>query len=185
MLANRRRFLNHLLRPTALGLLALGTMGAGPCGYQRAGLGGSFPKNVRTIAIKTLVNNSLRYRVEQRFTAALANEVLRRGLPITLTTDDVHADAVVSGSLDNFGFRSVLVDNSGRARVFEITVTSAITLRDQVNNRVLYDERRLQFRGEYQLSEDPRSFFNEEDPALERIARDFARSVVTAMLQGF
>ncbi|MBX7220648.1 MAG: hypothetical protein K1Y36_11930 [Blastocatellia bacterium] len=167
------------------GMLACFTLGAGPCGYQRAGFGGSFPKNIRTVAVQTLRNESLRYRVEQRFTQALAEEILRRGLPITLTTDTVHADALISGSLRNFGFRNVLVDNQGRTRVFEITVTTAITLRDQTANRILFDDRKLQFRGEYQLSEDPRSFFNEEDPAVDRIARDFARSVVSTMLEGF
>lgn len=161
------------------------SLGAGPCGYQRAGFGGSFPQNVHTIAIQTLRNESLRYRVEQRFTAALADEILRRGLPITLTTDATHADALITGSLRNFGFRNVLVDNQGRARVFEITVTTSISLRDQTNNKIIFNDPRLQFRGEYQLSEDPRSFFNEEDPAVDRIARDFARSVISAMLEGF
>lgn len=172
-------------RCLGLVFLVLVSLGAGPCGYKPAGKGGSLPPNIRTIAIQTFTNESLRYRVEQRFTAALADEILRRGLPIRLTTDTTHADALITGSIRNFGFRGVLVDDQGRIRLYELTITSAVTLRDQTSNRILFNDQRLQFRGEYQLSDDPRSFFNEEDPAVERMARDFARSVVTSMLEGF
>ena len=79
----------------------------------------------------------------------------------------------------------MLLDARGRARVFEVTVTAAVTVRDQVENRVLYDNQNYVFRGEFEFADDPRSFFNEEDPAIGRIARSFAESVVSTLINGF
>lgn len=173
-------------RRNFLAVLLFGfSLGAGPCGYEKAGQGKALPSHIKTIAVQTFRNESLRFKVEQKFTSALINELLLRTSRFKFTSDLEQADAVVSGNIRNFGFRHVLLDNNGRTRVFEITINAGILLRDQTNNKVLYDNQRLTFRGEYELSDDPRSFFNEEDPAVERLARDFAKSVLSTVMEGF
>ncbi|HMF58328.1 MAG TPA: hypothetical protein VK619_18435, partial [Pyrinomonadaceae bacterium] len=77
------------------------------------------------------------------------------------------------------------LDSSGRARIFEVTVYAAVTVRDQRENRVLYDNQNFVFRGDFEFASDPRTFFNEEDPAVQRIARQFAESVVSTLINGF
>jgi hypothetical protein len=42
----------------------------------------------------------------------------------------------------------------------------------------------MRFEGEYELSDDPESFFNEENPAVERIAKDFAQTVISTIMEG-
>jgi hypothetical protein len=79
----------------------------------------------------------------------------------------------------------VLLDERGRARIFEVTIVAAVTVRDQVENRVLYDNQNFIFRGEFEFANDPRTFFNEEDPAVERMARSFAESIVSTLINGF
>lgn len=159
--------------------------GFGPCGYERAGGGKALPDHIRTIAVQTFRNESLRYRVEQKFTAAMIDELLRRTSRFKLTSDPAEADATITGNIRNFSFRHVLLDNNGRTRVFEITINAGVTMRDQTKNKVIFENQRIVFRGEYELSDDPRSFFNEEDPAVDRIARDFARSVYSTVMEGF
>ena len=95
------------------------------------------------------------------------------------------ADAVIDGVVKSFGFSGVLLDDKGRARIFEVTVTAAVTVRDQHDNRVLYDNQNFVFRGEFEFANDPRNFFNEEDPAVMRIARSFAESIVSTLVNGF
>jgi hypothetical protein len=89
-----------------------------------------------------------------------------------------------SGNIRNFSFGGVLLDSQGRARVYEVTIVAAVTLRDLRQNKVLYDNQNLVFRDSFEFSQDPRSFFNEEDPAVERMARAFAESVVSTMVNG-
>jgi hypothetical protein len=94
------------------------------------------------------------------------------------------ADAVIEGNIRDFNFSGVLLDREGRARVYEVTIVSAVTIRDLAENKVIYDNQNFVFRDSFEFSEDPRSFFNEEDPAVERMARAFAESVVSAMING-
>lgn len=170
-------------KPILLFLVALG-LAAGPCGYRRAGIGESLPDHIHTIAVPAFHNASLRYKVEQRFTQAVMDEILKRGRRLTVTSEPQGADAVLTGNIKNFGVAGVVLDESGRTRVFQITVTIGVTLRDQKSQQVLFDQPDFTFRGEYELPEDPASLFNEEDPAVDRVAREFAQSLVSTILEG-
>ncbi len=77
-----------------------------------------------------------------------------------------------------------MLDREGRARVYEVTIVAAVTIRDLENNKILYDNQNFIFRDSFEFSQDPRSFFNEEDPAVERMARAFAESVVSTIVNG-
>ena len=144
------------------------------------------PKSIRTVAVPAFQAEArgLRYRVQSRFTSAVTNEIIRRGNGLKVQGTTEGADAVVEGTIRDFGFSGVLLDREGRARVYEVTIVSAVTIRDLKENKVLYDNQNLVFRDSFEFSQDPRSFFNEEDPAVERIARAFAESVVSAIVNG-
>jgi hypothetical protein len=143
------------------------------------------PEHIRTVAVPAFQNQALRYKVESRFTEAVTNEILRRGKGLRVQSDPKGADAVIDGTIKSFAFYGVLLDVRGRARIFEVTITAAVTVRDQVTNRVLYDNQDYVFRGEFEFTEDPRSFFNEEDPAVQRLSHSFAESLVSTLISGF
>ena len=143
------------------------------------------PTRIRTIAVPAFQNQALRYKIEHRFTEAVINEVVRRGRGLRVQGEREGADAVIDGVIKSFNFSGVLLDERGRARIFEVTITASVTVRDQVENRVIYDNQNYVFRGEFEFANDPRSFFNEEDPAVQRMARSFAESVVSTLVNGF
>jgi hypothetical protein len=130
-------------------------------------------------------NQALRYKIETRFTEAVINEVVRRGRGLRVQGESEGADAVIDGVIKSFNFSGVLLDERGRARIFEVTITASVTVRDQVENRIIYDNQNYIFRGEFEFANDPRSFFNEEDPAVQRMARSFAEAVVSTLINGF
>ena len=144
------------------------------------------PKNIKTVAVPafTFEAKGLRYRVESRFTEAVTKEIIRRGNGLKVQGSLAGADAVIEGNIRDFSFTGVLLDREGRARVYEVTIVTAVTIRDLKENRILYDNQNFVFRDSFEFSEDPRSFFNEEDPAVERMARTFAESVVSAIVNG-
>lgn len=172
-----------LSRGVALSLVLLVTSGFTECYKPVTGTG--LPQHVRTVAVPAFQNSALRYRIETQFTEAVINEVVRRGRGLRVISEPDGADLVVDGVIKSFNFTGVLLDERGRSRIFEVTVTAAVTVRDQVENRVLYDNQNYVFRGEYEFTRDPRTFFNEEDPAVQRIARSFAESVVSTLVNGF
>src|SRR5688572_12534231 len=144
------------------------------------------PKHIKTVAVPAFQfeAQALRYRVSSRFTDAVSKEVIRRGSGLKVQGALLGADAVIEGTIRDFSFTGVLLDREGRARVYEVTIISAVTIRDLKENKVLYDNQNLVFRDSFEFSSDPRSFFNEEDPAVERIARAFSESVVSAIVNG-
>lgn len=144
------------------------------------------PKHIKTIAVPAFKFEArgLRYRLESRFTEAVTKEVIRRGHGLKVQGTVQGADAVIEGNIRDFTFSGVLLDREGRARVYEVTVVSAVTVRDLEDNKILYDNQNFIFRDSFEFSEDPRSFFNEEDPAVERMARAFAESVVSTIVNG-
>jgi hypothetical protein len=145
------------------------------------------PARIRTVAVPAfqMEGTALRYKIEHRFTEAVINEVVRRGRNLRVQGEREGADAVIDGAIKSFNFSGVLLDERGRARIFEVTISAAVTVRDQVENRVLYDNQNFVFRGEFEFANDPRTFFNEEDPAVQRMARSFAESIVSTLINGF
>lgn len=154
------------------------------CGYKRAGKGNSLPSHVKTLAVPIFRNSSLKYRVEQRFTHAVIDEILRRARAINVTTDPEGADAILDGDIRSFRAAGAILDDQGRIRVWEVSIVLSVTVRDLKTRKLIYENPRLSFEGEYELSDDPQSFFNEENPAVDRIAKQFARSIVSTILEG-
>ncbi|HYH84057.1 MAG TPA: LptE family protein [Pyrinomonadaceae bacterium] len=180
---NRMHFAVKLFRVAfVVGLVVFAT---GFRGCYKAVRKSGLPEHIRTVAVPAFQNQALRYKIESRFTEAVINEIMRRGKGLRVQSDPKGADAVVDGTIKSFAFYGVLLDTRGRARIFEVTITAAVTVRDQVTNRVLYDNQDYVFRGEFEFTDDPRSFFNEEDPAVQRLARSFADSLVSTLINGF
>ena len=144
------------------------------------------PKNIKTIAVPAFQFEveGARYRVESRFTEAVTKEIIKRGRGLIVQGTRNGADAVVEGTIRSFNFSGVLLDRQGRARVYEVSIVAAVTIRDLRENKILYDNQNFIFRDSFEFSEDPRSFFNEEDPAVERMSRAFAESVVSTIVNG-
>jgi Lipopolysaccharide-assembly len=170
-------------RAAALAIMLISVSGFTEC-YKPV-TKNQLPTRIRTVAVPAFQNQALRYKIEHRFTEAVINEVVRRGRGLRVQGEREGADAVIDGVIKSFSFSGVLLDERGRARIFEVTITASVTVRDQVENRVIYDNQNYVFRGEFEFANDPRSFFNEEDPAVQRMARSFAESVVSTLVNGF
>lgn len=171
--------MSKLLRLVRFVLLLLVTSGFAEC-YKPV-TKNQLPSHIKTVAVPAFQNQALRYKIGSRFADAVINELIRRGRGLRVQGDREGADAVIEGVIKNFNYSGVLLDDRGRARVFEVTIEAAVTVRDQTENRVLYDNQNFVFRGEYEFANDPRNFFNEEDPAVQRMARSFAESIVSTL----
>ena len=168
-----------LLRLSALALMLLFVSGFAEC-YKPV-TKNQLPSHIHIVAVPAFQNSALRYKIGSRFTDAVIKELVHHGRGLRVQGERENADAVIEGIIKSFTFSGVLLDDKGRARIFEVSITAAVTVRDQVENRVLYDNQNFSFRGEFEFANDPRSFFNEEDPAVLRMARSFAESIVSTL----
>jgi outer membrane lipopolysaccharide assembly protein LptE/RlpB len=165
------------------GLLAL-TMGSG-CGYHVAGKSDSLPKGIHVIAVPALENKTTSYRIEQKFTSATIHEFLAKTSYRVVSTP-ADADAVLRGKVLSVEAVPLMYDTaSGRATSMLVQVKCAITFEERATGKVLYHTDNFVFRNEYELSTDVTSFFEEQDPALDRVAQDFASRLVAAVTENY
>lgn len=169
-----------LLHLSAFALMLLFVSGFAEC-YKPV-TKNQLPSRIKTVAVPAFQNNALRYKIESRFTGAVVDELIRRGRGLRVQGELEGADAVIEGLIKGFSASGVLLDDKGRARIFEVTVVAAVTVRDLTENKVLYDNQNFVFRGEFEFANDPRNFFSEEDPAVQRMARSFAESIVSTLI---
>ena len=165
-------------------LLICVTLMADVCGYKRAGQGNSLSKDIKILAVPIFQNSSLKYRVEARFTQAVMDEILKGARGLHVTTNPEGADATLTGDIRSFRAGGTILDSQGRTRVWNLRIILSVTIRDNNTRKILYQNPRLVFEGEYELSDAPESFFNEENSAVDRIAKDFAQSVISNIMEG-
>jgi len=183
------------LRTAELLLVALGW--ANGCGYHVAGKSDSLPKSIHVIAVPTLENKTTVYRIEQRLTSATVHEFLAK-THYRIVPDPANADAVLRGKVLSIEAVPLLFDTkTGRATTMLITVKCEVTLEERESGKVLYHADNFLFRNQYEIasvlsttpgSVDPTTvagFFQEQDPALDRLAQDFAARLVAAVIESY
>jgi outer membrane lipopolysaccharide assembly protein LptE/RlpB len=155
------------------------------CGYHVAGRSDALPKNIHVIAVPALENATNGYRIEQKLTSATVHEFLA-ATPYKITSNPAAGDAVLRGKVLTLEAVPLLFDTqTGRATTMLVTVRCDITLTQTETQKVLYHTDKFVFRNEYEISTDVKSFFQEQDPALDRLARDFAQRLVAAITENF
>lgn len=168
-------------------VLAL-TLGLSACGYALVGRGDHLPDYVKVIGVPLLVNQSSVPDLDQVLTEAVRREFGSRGRYRTVP-DSTGADAVLTGAITVV--RSDPVDFTATRQVsrMAITVTANLEFKDVRNsNKVLWANPAHSARDEYEVSAtlptDPSTFFRQDQNALDRLAKNFARTLVASILEG-
>jgi outer membrane lipopolysaccharide assembly protein LptE/RlpB len=166
------------------GGLVLICFAAAGCGYHTAGHTATIPENVRTIAIPAFTNDTQTYKIEQMLTSAVVHEMIAR-THYHVVSDPDGADATMRGIvLATYTTPLTYDSQTGRAASVLVVVSMKVSLTDK-GGKVLYQNPSYLFREQYEVSRDLNSFFEEDSPAFERLSRDFARTLVSNVLEGF
>jgi hypothetical protein len=180
--------LRHSLRLVVL-LVAVASL-CSSCGYALAGRGSFLPDTIKVIGIPDFTNTTTFYQVEQVLTAKVRTEFIGRG-KYKVLPQATDVDAVLKGEILSIGVTPAVFNESQQATRYVITVTAKIELRDLHADKVLWQNPAMVFREDYDVATagtsitDPATFFGQEANALERVATDFARSVVSSILEAF
>lgn len=166
-------------------LAVLASVAFAGCGYRIAGRADTIPVKVKTIAIPPFGNATTRYKLTDQLAGAIAREFIGR-TRYRIVADQNEADAVLTGSIANLTTSPTIFDPAtGRASGVQVNVFIQLTLKEKATGAVLYHQPNMEFRQRYEISLDQAAFFNESDAGLQRLSRDVARSVVTAILENF
>ena len=182
-LLSRREYLRAL--PVAAAAIT-----AGACGYSLAGRGSFLPDYIRTIAIPLFANRTPYLTVEQMFTEKVRVEFQSRG-NYSVQPNEPGADGVVRGDIIAIGAAPVGYTDQQLATRYRFTVTVSVKFDDVSQKKTLWENPALTFSDEYDLASrnsvglDTTAFLEQERAAIDRLSTDFAKSVVSAILEAF
>jgi outer membrane lipopolysaccharide assembly protein LptE/RlpB len=161
------------------------------CGYHIAGHNSALPKTIHVIAVPALENKTTSYRLEQKLTAATVHEFLAK-TSYRVVSNPEDGDAVLTGKILSLESVPLLFNTAtGAATTMLVTVKCEVTFTERATQKVLYHSDSFVFRNEYEISADTadpaalKSFFEERDPALDRMAQDFAARLVAAVIENY
>lgn len=155
------------------------------CGYHVSGKGDLLPKTLHTVAIPAFSNVTIHYKLTDRVPEAIAQEFIAR-TRYQVIPDASQADAVLYGSIANFIAYPILFDQgTGRATALQVNVRMGINLIERATGKVLYSNPSFEMKQRFEISIAPDRYFEESDTALDRLCRETARQIVSAVLENF
>ena len=160
------------------------------CGYSLAGRGSFLPDYIETIGVPLFGNLTPFFEIEQLVTQMVRSEFIGRG-NYRVRPDASDADAVLEGVINNITILPASFTDQQQASRYTFTMTATIVFRDLQANEVIWENASLVFRDEYDVTTggdsvlDPSAFFGQESNAVERVAADFAVTVVSSILEAF
>jgi outer membrane lipopolysaccharide assembly protein LptE/RlpB len=155
------------------------------CGYHTVGASSHLPASVRTLAVPAFTTRAQAFHTEFAFTQAVIRELNTRTRYQIINHDSPDADATLHGIILSQSSSPLTYDStSGQTSSYLITITARVTLTAR-DGRILYQNDSLPFREQFQSTQDTTSFIQEDSPAVQRLARDFAQTVVSAILESY
>lgn len=154
------------------------------CGYHVAGKADLLPKEIHTIAVPAWGNSTTQYKLSDYLAEAVVRELNIR-TRYKVISDPKDADATLSGGIANFfSFPTVFDPASGRGTGVQAILYLQVRLVDK-NGKVIFERPNFEIRERYEISTDPKQYFDESPTAMRRLATDAARSIVSGMLEKF
>lgn len=165
-------------------LLTLAAMSSG-CGYHVAGRGDLMPRTVKTIAVQPFGDATLRYKLARLLPADITRELISR-TRYRIVDDPNQADAIITGTLVNYFASPTITDPAtSRATTVQAIAILSVTMTERATGKVLFTRQSMEMRQRYEVASDPKEYFDESGTAVIRISKDVARTVVSAILEGF
>ena len=125
--------------------------------------------------------------MDQELTQATVQEFISRGRHVQ--PDTAGADAVLTATITSVTTSPLAFAGRQTSRV-QIVVTAEVEFKDTHADKVLWSNKAVQVRDEYDISSttnpnDPSAFLGGDINARQRLAKTFAQQVVTSILEAF
>jgi hypothetical protein len=160
------------------------------CGYTLAGRGSYLPETIKTIGVPDFVNRTPYFETAGMLSQRVRSEFIGRG-KYKVLPQDTNVDAVLRITLNDVRLTPTGFNENQQATRYVVTVSVAAQFIQVSDNKVLWQNPNQVFREEYQQASggtsviDPATFFGQQSNAVTRMAQDFARTIVSAILEAF
>jgi len=159
------------------------------CGYALSGRGSFLPEYIKTLGIPMFGNGTPFQTVEQVFTQKVRLEFQSSRRYVVVPSDE-NVDGVVRGDIIGISIAPVSLNEQRLASRVRVTVSVKVQFEDVRAQKTLWENPALSFSDEYELASpsggtDVAAFIGNDRVAFDRLSADFARSVVSAILEAF
>lgn len=155
------------------------------CGYHVAGHTDLLPKTITTICVPPFDNVTTRYKLTDELAQDISREFTSR-TRYKVISDPNACDATLKGAVVNYLHYPTVADpTTGRATEVDLRVYMRVSLVERTTGKVLFNRPNMEVRERYEISVDPKAYFEESDAALARASKDVAQQIVGAILSNF
>jgi hypothetical protein len=160
----------------------------GGCGYSLAGRGSFLPAYIKRIGVPQFTNNTAVFELDRQVTERVRTEFIGRG-KWTIVPDATGVDGLVTGVISSVTLTPVAFNNAQQATRYALTLSASVEFKDMRANKVIWSNPSMQYREEFALDPtsavDTATFLGQDVNARERMANEFARALVSAILEAF
>jgi len=179
------------MRRFLLGAMAVACVAASGCGYALSGRGSFLPDYIQVVGVPAFINKTSVFEIDRVLTDRVRTEFGGRG-KYRVQPDTNNVDAILIGTITSVRTTNTSYTANSQAARVQLIVTASFEFRDVRDNKVLWANPSMTYREEYEPSSgsattgaDATAFFGQNANAMERMAQNFARSVVTSILEAF
>jgi hypothetical protein len=172
----------------AVAILGLSLAVSG-CGYALAGRGNSLPAYVKIIGVPNFANHSQTPDLDTVLSDAVRQEFLAKGR-YRVVSESSGVDALLTVTLQPVLLTPTEWNAARQASKYAITVIASVVFTDEHEKKVFWANPSFVAREDYLVSNptavaDISVLFSTDNNALERLSRNFARGLVTSILEAF
>lgn len=173
------------MRSYAMVAIAVVLAGFTGCGYHTLGAATHLPPDVKTLAVPVFANDTAFNGTGRAMTEAVIREFVTRTSFRVVPEASTDADAVLDGTILKEAITPLTYNTqTQQSSSFLITMVVSVTLKDQ-SGKILYQNKNYVYRQQYQSTTDLPTFLSEDPAAIQRLSDDFARQLVSDVLEGF
>jgi hypothetical protein len=160
------------------------------CGYALAGRGNALPASITIIGVPHFANHSTTPDIERVLTDAVRAEFQSKG-KYRVQPDDAGVHGLLTGTVVSVDLRPTSFTEERLPSSYAVVVTAAVEFKNASDNgAVLWANPSFRVAEEYQVTTgievtDVTAFLSQNANAQERLAKRFARDVVTSIFEAF
>ena len=161
-------------------------LGSFGCGYHLVGATSSLPDDLQILYVEPFENQTSWSDIDQRLVEAISQEWVRRRR-FQLVNTLAEADVALKGVISSVIIAPVTFDDSGRATEYQMTLRATVHLDDVRGEKpeTLWEDRAFSRRTSYDVDVSAVDYFDRQVEAMNGLSRDFARALVSAVMEGF
>jgi lipopolysaccharide assembly LptE-like protein len=183
---------NVLTVVRAAALLIMTSVAMSGCGYSLAGRGSYLPAYIKTIGVPQFVNNTPVFEIENKITEKVRAELIGRG-KYTIRPDRVGVDAVLLGQIMGVSIVPAAVNQQQQATAYAVSLVVNVEFRDVKTDKALWANPAMVYTEQFPVTTttgaagapDANTFLGQNVNAFDRLSSEFARAVVSAILESF